>query len=221
MLKTTDFHLTRETDTEVLNHLISHELSVDPEITPVALLQKLAARVDGSWNIVYLNARGQMFVSRDPLGMRPLCWAHEGSLFAAASESVALTHLGFADENVHSLPPGHVLVVDGNSVTLHKYAESPSQAHCFSNGFTSPTPGAPSMVLVYTCPERNLAKNWQPAKRFPSPMMLSSSPSPTPPRPLLTAWLSGSESLHSKDSFETAISGAPSSKATTARTKSA
>jgi amidophosphoribosyltransferase len=131
ILKTTDFHLTRETDTEVLNHLISHELSVDPEITPVALLQKIAARVDGSWNIVYLNARGQMFVSRDPLGMRPLCWAHEGSLFAAASESVALTHLGFADENVHSLPPGHVLVVDGNSVTLHKYAESPSQAHCF------------------------------------------------------------------------------------------
>jgi amidophosphoribosyltransferase len=131
ILKTTDFHLTRETDTEVLNHLISHELSVDPEITPVALLQKIAARVDGSWNIVFLNARGQMFVSRDPLGMRPLCWAHEGSLFAAASESVALTHLGFADENVHSLPPGHVIVVDGDSVTLHKYAESPSQAHCF------------------------------------------------------------------------------------------
>jgi amidophosphoribosyltransferase len=131
ILQTTDFHLTRETDTEVLNHLISHELSVDPEITPVALLQKIAARVDGSWNIVFLNARGQMFVSRDPLGMRPLCWAHEGSLFAAASESVALTHLGFADENVHSLAPGHVLVVDGNSVSIHKYAESPAQAHCF------------------------------------------------------------------------------------------
>lgn len=131
ILQTTDFHLTRETDTEVLNHLISHELSVNPEITPVALLQKIAARVDGSWNIVFLNARGQMFVSRDPLGMRPLCYAHEGSLFAAASESVALTHLGFADENVHSLPPGHVLVIDGQSVSMHKYAESPSQAHCF------------------------------------------------------------------------------------------
>jgi amidophosphoribosyltransferase len=131
ILKTTDFHLTRETDTEVLHHLISHELSLDPEISPVTLLQKLSGRLDGSWNIVFLNARGQMFVSRDPLGMRPLCWAVDGSLFAVASESVALTHLGFAEDSVHNVPPGHVLVVDGSSVSLHKYAESPSKAHCF------------------------------------------------------------------------------------------
>jgi len=63
--------------------------------------------------------------------MRPLCYAHEGALFAAASQSVALTHLGFADSNVHNVPPGHVVIVDGNSVTVEKYAESPKQAHCF------------------------------------------------------------------------------------------
>jgi amidophosphoribosyltransferase len=131
ILQTTDFHLIRETDTEVLHHLISHELSVNASITPVELLRTLAKKLDGSWNIVFLNARGQMFVSRDPLGMRPLCYAREGSLFAAASESVALTHLGFADCNVHNVPPGHVVIVDGDSVTVEKYAESPKQAHCF------------------------------------------------------------------------------------------
>ncbi|MEY2727603.1 MAG: Amidophosphoribosyltransferase precursor, partial [Planctomycetota bacterium] len=131
ILQKTDFHLTRETDTEVLHHLISHELSLDPEISPVTLLQKLSSRLDGSWNIVFINARGQMFVSRDPLGMRPLCYAADGPLFAAASESVALTHLGFAEDEVHNVPPGHVLVVDGNTVSLHKYAESPAKAHCF------------------------------------------------------------------------------------------
>jgi amidophosphoribosyltransferase len=131
ILQTTDFHLIRETDTEVLHHLISHELSVNASITPVELLKTLAKKLDGSWNIVFLNARGQMFVSRDPLGMRPLCYAREGSLFAAASESVALTHLGFADSNVHNVPPGHVVIVDGDSVTVEKYAESPRQAHCF------------------------------------------------------------------------------------------
>ena len=88
ILQNNDFHLTRETDTEVLHHLISHELSLNAAITPVELLNKLSKILDGSWNIVFLNARGQMFVSRDPLGMRPLCYAHEGSLFAAASESV-------------------------------------------------------------------------------------------------------------------------------------
>lgn len=131
ILQTTDFHLTRETDTEILHHLISHELSLNPAVTPTQLLKILSERLDGSWNIVFLNARGQMFVSRDPLGMRPLCYAVEGSLFAAASESVALTHLGFAEDSVRNVPPGHVVIVDGETVRVEKYAESPRKAHCF------------------------------------------------------------------------------------------
>lgn len=131
ILRSTDFHLARETDTEVLNHLISHELSLDAEIQPIPLLQKIAARVDGSWNVVYLNARGQMFVSRDPLGIRPLCYAVEGPLFAAASESVALTHLGFADASLHDVPPGHAVIVDGDGVRVEQYVASPRRAHCF------------------------------------------------------------------------------------------
>jgi amidophosphoribosyltransferase len=31
---------------------------------------------------------------RDPAGIRPLCFAQDGPLFAAASESVALLNLG-------------------------------------------------------------------------------------------------------------------------------
>lgn len=131
ILKTTDFHLTRQTDTEVLHHLISHELSLNANVTPVELLRTLSQRMDGSWNVVFLNARGQMFASRDPLGMRPLCYAVEGSLFAAASESVALTHLGFSEDSVKNVPPGHVVIVDGETVRVEKYAESPKKAHCF------------------------------------------------------------------------------------------
>lgn len=131
ILQTTDFHLTRETDTEVLNHLISQELSEHTGISHLDLLKSLAARLDGSWNIVYLNANGEMFVSRDPLGMRPLCYAVEGPLFAAASESVALTHLGFAESSVKNVPPGHAVLIDRNGVTVEKFAESPRKAHCF------------------------------------------------------------------------------------------
>ncbi|MFN8710738.1 MAG: amidophosphoribosyltransferase [Planctomyces sp.] len=131
ILRSSDFHLSRETDTEVLNHLIAHELSLDAEVDPVTLLQKIAARVDGSWNVVYMNARGQMFASRDPLGIRPLSYAVEGPLFAAASESVALAHLGFADESVRDVPPGHVVIVDPTGVRVEKFAESPRKAHCF------------------------------------------------------------------------------------------
>ncbi|MCA9201375.1 MAG: amidophosphoribosyltransferase, partial [Planctomycetales bacterium] len=123
--------LTRETDTEVLHHLISQELSDHPGISSTELLTALSGRLDGSWNIVYLNANGEMFVSRDPRGIRPLCYAVEGSLFAAASESVALTHLGFADASIKNVPPGHAMIVDGHTVRVEKYADSPRRAHCF------------------------------------------------------------------------------------------
>ncbi|MFO1003802.1 MAG: hypothetical protein U0936_26015 [Planctomycetaceae bacterium] len=97
-------------------------------MTPVELLRILSKRLDGSWNIVFLNARGQMFVSRDPLGMRPLCYAVEGSMFAAASESVALTHLGFSEDSVKNVPPGHVVVVDGQTVRVERVCGKPEES---------------------------------------------------------------------------------------------
>lgn len=131
ILKTTDFHLTRETDTEVLNHLISQELSETPGIDSITLLKRLSQRLDGSWNLSYLNANGEMFVSRDPQGIRPLCYAVQGPLFAAASESVALTHLGFAEDTIQDVPPGHAILIDSKGLRIEKYAESPRKSHCF------------------------------------------------------------------------------------------
>ncbi len=52
---------------------------------------------DGAYNLVFLDAMHRMFVARDPLGFRPLSWAVQGRLFAAASESMALMNLGFSD----------------------------------------------------------------------------------------------------------------------------
>ena len=132
ILETTDFHLTRETDTEILNHLISQNLSDFPGITQLEILSRLAKKLDGAWNLAFLNANGDMFVSRDPQGIRPLCYAVQGSLFAAASESVALTHLGFDDSSIKNVPPGHaVLVDDSNGVRVERYAEPCKPAHCF------------------------------------------------------------------------------------------
>jgi amidophosphoribosyltransferase len=72
-----------------------------------------------------------MFVSRDPLGIRPLCYACEDGLFAAASESVALANLGFRENNINSLAPGHAVIIQNGELSIHKYAESPRKAHCF------------------------------------------------------------------------------------------
>lgn len=126
-----DFHLSRETDTEVLLHLLSQEIAKQPKSDLLALLKNLHTKLDGAYNIVFLNALGEMFVSRDPLGIRPLCYAMEEGLFAAASESVALANLGFSPERIHSVPPGHAVIIQGGKLTVEKYAESPRTAHCF------------------------------------------------------------------------------------------
>ncbi|MEZ6045294.1 MAG: class II glutamine amidotransferase [Planctomycetaceae bacterium] len=136
ILSETDFHLARETDTEILMHMICQELTTDPRMAPADILKNLARRLDGAYNIVYLNARGDMFVSRDPLGIRPLCYVVDGPeerprMVVAASESVALANLGFTEKNIKSLEPGTALIIRDGKFSIERYAESPRKAHCF------------------------------------------------------------------------------------------
>ena len=99
LLKLRDYHLTRDTDTEVIMHFLSHELRGDVRPNLVEVFKNISERFDGAYNIVYMNAMGDMVVARDPNGIKPMCWAMDGNLFASASESVALQNLGFTEVN--------------------------------------------------------------------------------------------------------------------------
>jgi amidophosphoribosyltransferase len=130
LLSKTDYHLARDTDTEVIMHALSYELRGDRKPDMVDVFRNLSRRFDGSYNIVMLNALGEMVIARDPLGVRPLCFAHEGPLFAAASESVALQNLGF--EHIKSVEPGQMIMVGPDSPPrFARFAERKSTAHCF------------------------------------------------------------------------------------------
>jgi amidophosphoribosyltransferase len=132
LLSQSDFHLSRETDTEILMHLISQEIKrQEGSLDLLLLLQRLSRRLDGAYNIVFLNAVGDMFVARDPLGFRPLCCGIDGGLFAAASESVALANLGFRESDLVSLMPGHAAIVQNGRMTVQPFAENRQRAHCF------------------------------------------------------------------------------------------
>ena len=74
---------------------------------------------------------GDMFVARDPLGIRPLCYAVEGGMFAAASESVALANLGFQTADIKSLPPGHAVTIQEGRLEVRPFTSSPKRSHCF------------------------------------------------------------------------------------------
>jgi amidophosphoribosyltransferase len=131
ILNDPEFHLARETDTEVLRHLLSRELSATPRPDLLDVLSRLSEKLDGAYNIVFLNAMGDMFVARDPLGIRPLCYAFDGSLFAAASESVALANLGFDESTVKSLNPGEAVIIEKGRLEIKQFAAKPKRAHCF------------------------------------------------------------------------------------------
>ncbi|WP_339910348.1 amidophosphoribosyltransferase [Symmachiella dynata] len=131
ILSENDFHLARETDTEVLMHMICHQLSGDRRPEMIEMLTELSLHFDGAYNIVYLNALGNMFVARDPLGIRPLCYAKEGPLFAAASESVALANLGFRESSIKSLHPGEAVIIRDGEFSIQQFTASPNRAHCF------------------------------------------------------------------------------------------
>ena len=90
LLRDHDHHLTRETDTEIIMHELSREYSGDNPPTLIDVMRRVSSRFDGAYSLAMINAHGDMIVARDPLGIKPMCYAVRGPLMAAASESVAL-----------------------------------------------------------------------------------------------------------------------------------
>ncbi|MCI0703993.1 MAG: amidophosphoribosyltransferase [Planctomycetia bacterium] len=131
LLANHSYHLTRDNDTEVIMHYIAHEIRSDSRPDLVEVFRRLSEKFDGAYNLVFLNAEGDMVVLRDPLGIRPLVYAQDGPMFGAASESVALQNLGFRRSNIRSLAPGEMVLIQNGEMSIHRFAESKRTAHCF------------------------------------------------------------------------------------------
>jgi amidophosphoribosyltransferase len=131
LLEDDDNHLSRDTDTEIILHELGRELSNQRRPPLIEVMRNISQRFDGAYSLVFLNARGDMLVARDPLGLKPLSYAKEGPLFAAASESVALLNLGFSPESIHSLLPGQAVTIVDGQFEVQRFAPSPRRAHCF------------------------------------------------------------------------------------------
>ncbi len=123
------YHLVRDGDTEIVMHALSYALRGDRKPSLKKVMRSLAEQFDGAYNIAFLNALGEMFIARDPLGLRPLCYAVQGRLFAAASESVALHNLGF--DEVHDVEPGTMVLIRNGKMSIQRFAPQSPHAHCF------------------------------------------------------------------------------------------
>ncbi|MCJ7543501.1 MAG: amidophosphoribosyltransferase [Phycisphaerae bacterium] len=123
------YHFSLNTDTEILMHALGYRLRGDHPAGLREVMTSMARSFDGAYNLVFLDASGRMFVARDPLGFRPLSWAVQGRLFAAASESVALANMGFTE--IASFAPGEMAIIERGRLRFEQVARPRRRAHCF------------------------------------------------------------------------------------------
>ncbi|MBF0350831.1 MAG: amidophosphoribosyltransferase [SAR324 cluster bacterium] len=123
------YHITYNTDTEVMMHYINKELIGEEPRGYLEIFSALAKAFDGAFNIAFINGMGDMVVMRDPRGIKPLCYGIKGNLLFAASESVALTRLGIMDYT--DLEPGTMLIATKEGYRIERFHEEVQHARCY------------------------------------------------------------------------------------------
>ncbi len=128
-LKKSQYYMVHNTDTEVIMYEIMKALwgKAKPDLTEV--FGRVTKKFDGAYNIVFMNADGEVVVVRDPLGFRPLSYTIEGESVLAASESNALVNSGHV--NFKDLEPGTMMTINNGDVEIRRFAEKQERiAHC-------------------------------------------------------------------------------------------
>lgn len=129
-----EYLLDTDVDTEVIMHHISASIKkleeiVNGEPKLQDVLKEAYKNFDGAYNIVLINGKGHLTVTRDSLGIRPLFYANTEDIFAAASESAALTNIGLEEKEIKEVQPGEMLLFD-SKLKHFKIAENERTANC-------------------------------------------------------------------------------------------
>ncbi len=122
------YHMIHQTDTEIIMHNLAKELAPAKKPNLINVFSNLAKKFDGMYNIAFINADGDIVVSRDPHGFRPLVYGFNNGMFMAASESNALINCGIT--KYKSLQPGYLIWVKNGKIKIAKFADSKRTAHC-------------------------------------------------------------------------------------------
>lgn len=99
----------KEMEGQTRQDLISEELDIGK------IVAESAENWDGGYTIAGVVGNGDMFVTRDPRGIRPCFMYMDDEVIAFASERVPLmTVFETEQEEVEEVPPGEVITVDHN-----------------------------------------------------------------------------------------------------------
>ncbi len=140
-LKRNHYFLKTTSDTEVLMHKIAQGLGPDAPLPLQSAFEHMQKDLDGSYNIVFLNAQGQLVIARDARGFKPLCYVDTPDFFLAASENVAL--FPFVREGIQYVQPGEMITIHPSGVTeKNRFAPEEKSAHCMFEWVYFASPGS-------------------------------------------------------------------------------
>ena len=105
---------------------------VSRDLDLIRVLRHASDRFDGGYVFAGLLGNGDLFVCRDPAGIRPAFIHRDESVVAVASERAALvTAFNVAPEDVQELPPAHALEVKRDGRTrIEPYMEPLPERQC-------------------------------------------------------------------------------------------
>ena len=105
---------------------------VEAGVRMANVLRTTMADYDGGYVMCGMTGSGEMFVVRDPWGIRPAFFYRDDEVVAVASERAVLqTTFDLACEDVQELPAGQALVVHKNGASaLETILESKKQTRC-------------------------------------------------------------------------------------------
>jgi amidophosphoribosyltransferase len=115
-------HLRAAMGPESFRRLDGRELAqaVSRELNLARILSRASENWDGGYAFAGLLGNGDVFICRDPAGIRPVFFHIDNEVVAAASERVALSHVFNADpRQIEPVRPGHVLVVKRDGAIEH------------------------------------------------------------------------------------------------------
>ncbi|HEY2811742.1 MAG TPA: hypothetical protein VGJ00_10200 [Rhabdochlamydiaceae bacterium] len=144
---------TSHSDTQVVLEMIAHYLDkeykrivndndIEGDLSRIDLIfQKLdlrrviseaAVHWDGGYVFCGLLGNGDVFICRDPSGIRPGYYFVSDEVFAAASEKVALMDVfDLNQDEVLPIQPGHVIVIKQNGEIIEStFAQELPERHC-------------------------------------------------------------------------------------------
>ncbi|EDY82368.1 class II glutamine amidotransferase domain protein [Verrucomicrobiia bacterium DG1235] len=113
------------------NEEISQKILTGIDIPKI--FRKSAESWDGGYALIGGIGNGDSFILRDPLGIRPVHYFEDDEVFAAASERAPLmTIFDKSLEDIHEVPPGHIIVVNkAGEVTKDIFREpAPEPMQC-------------------------------------------------------------------------------------------